>query len=118
MPQRDEAVGTTDGVKAELLTLLNALSNVTQQLTDGTEKNEFESLTDLVQQRENKIHQLQKFDVETYRESNAGVIDEEVRRALADVNERSRIMQETIVHKSKSLLTTLTSLQHNRYYSS
>ena len=103
-------------MKEQVLTVLNELRNITQQITNDTEQEQFESLPLLIQKRDSGIQQLKSFNANEFRDAASGVVDSQIKSAFEMLNTHSHTMQETMTRKSKSLLSTLSSLQQRRYY--
>ncbi len=102
-----------------LLTLVKDLVSITDKLIEGTGNDQFDTVTELTEVREGTVEHLDKVH-RTIAESG-GVpepIVKELQTMLSLLNERSAVLNRTILEKSESLVSTIHAVQQNRFYGS
>jgi predicted trehalose synthase len=105
-----------------MLRLVQELVTVTDRLIAETENDRFDTVGELTGERETMVNRLDKLHTEVPRPAGtpAGSEEEqkELRAAIAQLNERSSLLNRTILAKSESLVSTIRALNKNRFYGS
>lgn len=103
----------------ELLTLVKELVSITDKLIDETGNDQFDAVTELTEQREGKVEHLDRVHRSI---TDEGAVPEPVVKQLQTVlsllNERSAVLNKTILEKSESLVSTIHAVQQKRFYGS
>lgn len=106
----------------EMLRLVQELVTVTDRLIAETENDQFETVGELTGERETMVNRLDRLHTEggTPAGTAAGSDEErkELHDAIAQLNERSSMLNRTILAKSESLVSTIRALNKNRFYGS
>ncbi len=120
-PQLNEQSANID----ELLSLVKELVSITDRLIDETGNDQFDAVTRLTGEREEKVELLGRVHRTVAASEPAPMpleavgaerMVKELQTALTLLGERSAVLNKTILEKSESLVSTIHAVQQNRFY--